>query len=75
MPLLELPRTTAIGDIIAYANERIKTPDGLKKRYTFAGAEYFERMKSLGLYSTDKDLIKTRIQRMGLIDIYREKLI
>ncbi|MCB2551638.1 FAD-dependent oxidoreductase, partial [Listeria monocytogenes] len=40
MPTLELPKTTAIGDIIAYANERIRTMDGLKTRYTFAGAEY-----------------------------------
>lgn len=75
MPLLELPRTTAIGDIISYANERIKTPDGLKKRYTFAGSEYFERMKSSNLYTTDIDTIRSRIQRMGLTDIYREKLI
>lgn len=75
MPLLELPRTTAIGDIIAYTNERIKTPDGLKKRYTFAGGEYFERMKSLKLYTTDRDAIKLRIERMGLTDIYKEKLV
>ena len=75
MPLLELPRTIAIGDIIAYANERISTPEGLKKRYTFAGAEYFERMKHLGLYTTDKDAIKVRIDRMGLTNIYKEKLV
>jgi hypothetical protein len=75
MPLLELPRTTAIGDIIAYANERIKTPEGLKKRYTFAGAEYFQRMKALNLYSTDNEKIKVRIERMGLSGIYKEKLL
>jgi folate-dependent tRNA-U54 methylase TrmFO/GidA len=75
MPLLELSRTTAIGDIIAYANERIKDPDGLKKRYTFAGAEYFKRMNELNLYTTDKDKIKMRIDRMGLTDIYREKMV
>lgn len=75
MPLLELPRTTAIGDIIAYANERIKTPVGLKKRYTFAGAEYFERMKELNLYTTDNNVVKNRIERMGLTGIYKEKLV
>lgn len=75
VPLLELPRNTAIGDIIAYANERIKTPDGLKKRYTFAGAEYFERMKKLNLYTTDNESIKMRIERMGLTNIYKEKVI
>ena len=75
MPLLELPRTTAIGDIIAYANELIKTQEGLKTRYTFAGAEYLERMKSMNLYTTDKDKIRVRIERTGLTDIFKEKLI
>ena len=54
MPLLELPRNLVTGDIIAYANERIKTKEGLKKRYTFAGGEYFERMKEMKMYTTDK---------------------
>lgn len=75
LPLLELPRNTAIGDLIAYANERIKTTDGLKTRYTFAGAEYFERMKKQKLYTTDKDEIRERIKRIGLVNIYKEKLL
>jgi len=75
MPLLELPRTTAIGDLIAYANEKIKTREGLKTRYTFAGAEYFDRMKNSGRYTIDKDEIRKKIQRIGLLDIYKEKLV
>ncbi|ABY92864.1 FAD-dependent oxidoreductase [Thermoanaerobacter sp. X514] len=75
MPLLELPRNLASGDLIAYANESIKTKEGLKKRYTFAGAEYFERMKQLGLYTTDTNLIKERIMRNNLLKIYDEKLV
>ncbi|MTI48161.1 FAD-dependent oxidoreductase [Sporosalibacterium faouarense] len=75
MPQLELPRNLAIGDIIAYANEQSKTKEGLKKRYTFAGSEYFNRMKSLGLYTTDTESIKRKIQRMDLLNIYNEKLI
>jgi glucose inhibited division protein A len=75
MPLLELPRNLAIGDIIAYANEQIKTKDGLKKRYTFAGSEFFDRMKKMGLYIISPDEVKRKIQRMDLLDIYNEKLI
>ncbi|RKD34538.1 FAD-dependent oxidoreductase [Thermohalobacter berrensis] len=75
MPLLELPRNIAIGDLIAYANERIKTKEGLKKRYTFAGSEYFERMKKQGLYTIDKEKIQKRIDRMNLLNIYNEKLL
>lgn len=75
MPLLELPRNLAIGDIISYANEQIKTKEGLKKRYTFAGSEYFQRMKDTGLYTIDCDKIKRKIHRMDLLNIYDEKLI
>jgi len=75
MHLLEIPRNLAIGDIIAYANEQIKTKEGLKRRYTFAGAEYFERMKKLGLYLTEREDIKRKIERIGLLNIYEEKLV
>ena len=75
IPLLELPRNLTIGDIISYANEQIKTKEGLKKRYTFAGSEYFQRMNDTGLYIIDNEKIKRKIQRIDLLDIYNEKLI
>ena len=49
--LLELPRKLAVGDIIAYENEMILGEEGLQKRYTFAGSDYFIRMKELDLYT------------------------
>ena len=70
IPLLELPRNLALGDLIAYENECIKTKEGLKKRYTFAGGIYFERMKRLNLYTTDSGIIKERVCRDNLENIY-----
>lgn len=75
MPLLELPRNIASGDLIAYENECIKTKEGLKNRYTFAGGGYFERMKKLGLYTIDTNIIKDKIERDSLLNIYEEKLV
>lgn len=75
VPLLELPRNIAIGDIISYANEQINSKEGLKRRYTYAGSEYFERMKKMGLYRVDKEEIRRNIQRIDLINIYNEKLL
>lgn len=75
MPLLTLPRETAIGDIIAYANETLQTPDGKKIRHTFSGAGYFERMKQLGLYSTDNKEIFNRIDKLGLANVFNSSLI
>ncbi|KAB3527357.1 FAD-dependent oxidoreductase [Alkaliphilus serpentinus] len=75
MPLLELPRSIASGDLIAYANEEIKGKEGLKKRYTFAGSIYFNRMKELNLYTTNAEVLKSKIERLNLLNIYNEKLI
>ena len=72
---LELPDQLAIGDLISYANESLKTEDGLYTRYTFAGAEFFRRMKERGLYTTDSQEIRQRVKRAGLENIYREKIL
>lgn len=74
-PLLTLPNETAIGDIISYANYRLTTPNGKKVRHTFSGAEYFNRMKGLGLYSIDNEEIKSRIENLGLTDVFSKKLV
>ena len=75
MPLLILPKVTAIGDIISYANFQMATKEGRRKRYTFAGAEYFKRMKDIGLYSTDNAEIEKRIEKLNLKDVMNQKLI
>ncbi|MBE6064423.1 MAG: FAD-dependent oxidoreductase [Clostridium cochlearium] len=75
MPLLILPRTLAIGDLISYANFKMTTKEGRRKRYTFAGAEYFERMKNTGLYSTDNQDIMKRVEKVNLLGIMEEKMV
>ena len=75
MKLLELPTGLAIGDLISFANENLRHEDGLMTRYTFAGAEYFKRMKEKGLYSTDPAEIRERVRRYGLEDIYNEHML
>ena len=73
--LLELPRQVAAGDLISYANEMLKTENGLMTRYTFAGAEYFARMKEKNLYTTDKQEIEKRVSRYDLQGIYSQRII
>lgn len=74
MPLLILPRSLAIGDLIAYANEKSSTREGRKGRYTFAGSEYFKRMQDKGLYTTDINEIKDKIKKLNLDNIFEQKL-
>ena len=73
--LLELPRQVAAGDLISYANEMMETENGLMTRYTFAGAEYFARMKEKNLYTMDIGEIKKRVARYDLQGIYSQRII
>lgn len=75
MPPLILPKTTAIGDIIAFANYKMMTKEGRRNRYTFAGAEYFKRMQKSGLYSTNRKEIEDRIEKLKLNNIINEKIV
>ena len=69
-PLLRLPDSLAVGDLLSFANEALKEEDGLDRRFTFAGGEYFERMKGKGLYITEPKLIRKIVEGEGLLDIY-----
>lgn len=72
---IQLPTSLAVGDIIAYENNMKESVEGLRKRYTFAGAAYFERMKELNLYTIDNDLIEKRVKTLMLDGFFNEKLI
>jgi hypothetical protein len=73
-PLLELPLSLAVGDAIAYVREQMQTEEGLMQKYTFSGSVYFERMKELGLYTTDVNTIRERVKKAGLGDIFAQKV-
>ena len=75
VPLLILPSSIAIWDIIAFAYEKAATREGRKDRYTFAGASYFKRMQDLGLYTTDIEEIGKRVKKVNLDNIFEQKLV
>jgi threonine dehydrogenase-like Zn-dependent dehydrogenase len=64
-PLVTIPRTTAVGEAIAWMREEIEAGPGLQGKYTFSGSLLFERMKDLGLYTTDVASIAGRIEAAG----------
>ena len=74
LPPLELSNALCTGDIISYANYILSTPEGKKVKLSFSGAEYFDRMVQLGLYSIDNKEIKNRVKASGLLNIFDEKL-
>jgi hypothetical protein len=74
-PLLELPTNLAVGDAIAYVREQMQTEEGLMQKYTFSGSVYFERMKELGLYTTDVNVIRKRVEEADLGNVFSQKVV
>lgn len=68
--LLKIPNNCILGDFISYCNNIDNFAKSRVKRYTFSGAEYFKRMKELGLYSRDPEKINLRIEDLGLKNIF-----
>lgn len=73
--LMIVPDSLAIGDAIAHVNEEMKTETGITKKYTFSGSVYFERMKERGLYTTNLDEIKERVEKAGLLGVFDKKVV
>ncbi|MBI2874532.1 MAG: FAD-dependent oxidoreductase [Firmicutes bacterium] len=63
---LMLPRTTVLGDGLAYAGELLRGPGGYGKRYSFGGGEVQTRMREKGMYQLDPEVIAARIKELGL---------
>jgi len=74
-PLLEIPRTLASGDIIAFIQDQLQEEKGFSFKYTFSGSVYWERMQRLNLYTTDKRSIAKRVEESGLEGVYKQKIV
>ena len=59
---MTIPRTTVVGEAIGFVREQMQTEEGMTKKYTFSGAVYFERMRELGTYTTDVEVIRQRVE-------------
>lgn len=68
---LVLPRELACGEAVAFVREQMETPQGLAKKYTFSGSVLYERLKTLGLDSTDPERIRERVESLGLTGVLR----
>lgn len=73
-PLI-LPEEIAGGDLLSFMHREMKTSEGLKKKYTFSGSVYFQRMQERKLYSKNPELIRARVAKAGLKEIYKQKVL
>ena len=68
--MLRLPDALATGDLLKFAQKALHGGDAFRRRFTFAGGEYFKRMEERELYTTDTGIIKKRVKDAGLDNIY-----
>ncbi len=68
--MMKLPSELATGDLLEFSLNVMKEDDFLSKRFTFAGGEYFDRMKEKSLYSTDSKKIHKKVEKLGLLNVY-----
>lgn len=68
-----LPASIAVGDAIATITRKADEELGWSKKYTFSGSVYFERMKKLGLYTTDVAAIKERVRAAGVEGLFEQR--
>ena len=74
LPPVILPDTLAVGDLIAFANHQYKDAHNTLERFTFAGGVFFERMKSRGLYSIQREEVEKRVGNAGFSGIFNQKV-
>jgi len=68
-PLI-LPKNTAAGELIRYVRTQMRDKGIRDLKYTFSGSVFFERMKGLGLYSTDVREIEKKIDSVGMSGVF-----
>ncbi|MBR5129418.1 MAG: FAD-dependent oxidoreductase [Firmicutes bacterium] len=68
--MLKLPESLSVGAILTYAMKALESEDSMKRRFTFAGGEFFEYMVNNNLYSTDVKNIRKKVKEAGLLNIY-----
>lgn len=67
---LELPRSTAVGEFIAYSREEMQVEEGMYQKLTFSGSIFFLRMRELALYTTGIEEIGRRVAQAGLSGVF-----
>jgi len=73
LPLVTIPRSTAVGEAIAFVREQMQTEEGLTKKYTFSGAVLFAHLKAGNLYTMDIPAIRSRVAEAGFLGFFERQ--
>lgn len=73
--LIELPRSTATGDIIAFSQEFLQNSEGGPTTFVSAHAgHYLRRLKDLGMFPDNEEKARQRVADAGLSGYFNKKV-
>lgn len=73
--LIELPRTTATGDVIAFSQEFLQNSNGGPTTFVSSHAgHYLKRLKELGIFPDNPDKANKRVADSGVANIFAHEV-
>jgi hypothetical protein len=73
--LLVLPRTTGLGEYLAWSREQMALPDGLTGGYSLGNGAPVGRLKELGFYGSEPGPLRARVAAAGLSGVLAKRLV
>lgn len=74
--LIELPRSTASGDIVAFSQEYLKNSNGGPTTFVSAHAgHYLKRLKDIGIFPDNEEKARQRVADAGCTNIFAQPVI
>jgi hypothetical protein len=72
---LVIPRTTGMGEFLAWMHERLAQPDGAKIAHTLGNGPLVEHMRQVGFYGCDPEPMFERVAAAGLTGVLARPLV
>jgi hypothetical protein len=74
--LVEIPLSTATGDIIDFSQKFLQNSDGGPTTFVSAHAgHYLKRLKDIGIFPDNEEKMKKRVADAGFTDFFKQKVI
>lgn len=72
---LEVPVALMCGDLLDFVATKLQSGSALTDKYTFSGSVYFQHATTRNLYTTDIEVIRTRVRDSGLSGVFASQLV
>lgn len=72
---LEVPVSLMCGDLLDFVASKLRSGRALRDKYTFSGSVYFQHAIRKNLYTTDVEVIRSRVRNSGMSGVFASQLV